>query len=129
MDIRVATIFRNRFQRGRADWTNAFFPTFSKNAHRLGVKIDIFHVERRQFAQSQSAAVKKLHHGDVAQRHPFWRGTLLRGLQGRGQQFFDLLPGQHERKLFFDLGELQLSQRINSKFLSLGQKFVKGAQR
>src|SRR5260370_21309913 len=38
MDIRVTTIFRNRFQRGRADWTNAFFPSFSKNSHRLGVK-------------------------------------------------------------------------------------------
>ena len=114
MRVRRRPIFLDRFQRRHANRTNPFFSAFAKNAYRLRVKIDIVHIERGELAQTQPAAVKKFHYRRVAQRHPLWRGALLWKFQRRSQQFFDLLPSQHERQLLFDLWQLQLSQRINT---------------
>src|SRR5207244_1944811 len=61
MHIRRGAIFLDCLQRGCANRANALFAAFSKNAHGLGVKIDLFYIERGQFTQAQSTAVKKLH--------------------------------------------------------------------
>src|ERR1043166_76132 len=129
MNVRGRAIFLDRVEGRRANRTNAFLPALSKNADRFGVKIDIFHVERGEFAQTQTAAVKKFHYRDIAQRHPLRRGALLWNFQRRDKQFFDLLACQDERQLFVDLRKLQLLERIDPKFLSTGKKFIESAQR
>jgi hypothetical protein len=58
MDIGSGAIARGCFQCGQADWTDAFLAAFAEYAHRLGVKIDIGHIEPSQFTQSQTAAVE-----------------------------------------------------------------------
>src|ERR1044072_6451691 len=99
MDVGGRTIFLNRFERRRSDRADTFLPTFAKYPYRIRVKIDIGDVVRRKFAQSQSAAVEQSHDRSVAQRHPLGRVALFWNLQGRGQQFLDLLSRQYERQL------------------------------
>ena len=103
MHVGGRAITRDRFERGKTHRTNAFLPAFAEDAHRLGVKIDIGNIERRQFAQAQAAAVEKFHDRDIAQRHPNWRCPFFCDLHRCGEQFFDLLPREHERKFLVDL--------------------------
>jgi hypothetical protein len=60
----------DRFQRWQTHRTDAFLAALAEYAHRLCVSINIGHIERSQFAQAQTAAVKQFHDGDVAQGHP-----------------------------------------------------------
>ena len=120
MHVRHRAITRDRFERRKTNRTNAFFTAFAEDPYRLGVKIDIGNIEIRQFAQAQTAAVKKLHNRDVAQRHPNRCSAILYDLERRSQQLLDLLFREHERKFLADLRQLQLAHWIVPQFFSLG---------
>ena len=50
MHVGRRPISRDRLQRGKSHWANAFLSAFAKDAHGLGVKIDIGYIESGQFA-------------------------------------------------------------------------------
>src|SRR5205823_8794547 len=87
------------------------------------------HIERREFGETQTAAVKKLQDRSVAQRHPGRRGLFFRDAQWRAEKFVDLLLGQNQRQLLFRFRQLELAHGVEPKMFSLDEKSVESAER
>ena len=74
--VRFKPVLLDCLQRNLSHRNDSFFPAFSKNAHGFAECIDIGDIQSGQFAQTQTAAVEKLHHCGVARRGPDWSLSL-----------------------------------------------------
>ena len=93
------------------------------------VRIDLSHVERSQFAQSQATAVEQFHNGNIAQRHPSRRRSALLLARWGSKEFFDLLAGENQGQFLLDFRQLYFAHGIAAQSLSSAKKLIKRAQR
>src|SRR6266536_6543472 len=102
MHVRRGAVTRDRLQRRQAHGTHPLLATFAEHTDRFRVKIDMGHVERGEFAQSQAAAVEQFHNRDIAQRHPSWRRPAFALARWGRKKFFNLLAREDQWKLLLD---------------------------
>src|SRR4029079_1093562 len=91
--------------------------------------IDVSHVQRSQFAQSQSTAVEQFHNGDIAQRHPNRRRLGFCLACWGGKKLFDLLAREEQRQFSLDFWQLYFAHGMAGQSLSSPKKLIKRAQR
>ena len=78
LDVGRRSIVGDGLQGGRADWADALLSSLAQNTDRLGVDIQIGDIQRGEFIQAQTAAVKEFEDGSVAQWHPGRRSPMFR---------------------------------------------------
>src|SRR5215475_5364206 len=102
MHICRNAIARDRLKSRETYRADSLFAAFAEYADGLCVRIDVSHVERSHFAQSQATAVEQFHDGDVAQRHPDRRRLGFPLARWSGKKLFDLLTREDQGQFLFD---------------------------
>ena len=120
--VPVLHIMLYDLQSRRADRSNSFLLAFASDMNDFAKKIDIVHVQRYQFADSDAGTVKRLQDGPVSCTQP---GIHRR----RAEQPLYLFVLQETRQLLLLLRRPDCHHRIRANVVSLDQEFVEAPQR